>query len=209
MKKLIYLLLINHNYKLYLIKTINAMDTIDLLTKTVDTPIQATTTDTKYPCTGFCYYAIQNKDKIYSLYFNGEKEKYYDLIERLIVDAGNRKRDNKNIPEEGEYIDQDTVKSDFDEIVKDMKFYEFGKVDDGEYNDLVINNVAIHLYDIKKYTPVIVNRSLETFLLIQVFEDQYIVVDSHKSKHGLVDTFGALNYITKYNNYQGTIQLGY
>ena len=90
-----------------------------------------------------------------------------------------------------------------------MKFYEFGKVDDGEYNNLVINQIAIHLYDIKRYKHIIVNRSHETFLFIKVSEDQYIVVDSHKSKHGLVDTLGALNYITKYNNYQGTIQLGY
>jgi hypothetical protein len=129
------------------------------------------------------------------------------LIEKLIIKAGNRKRDNKNIPEEGEYIDQDTVKSDFREIYDKLQFYELSTVDDGEYGDIVINQIAMYLFEIDIDGYLIVNRSHETFVLLKISDDMYLVVDSHKSKHGLVTFENALNYITKSNKYQGTIQL--
>lgn len=183
------------------------MDTIDLLINSVKVPIQATTTDTKYPCTGFSYLVIKNKDKLCNLYIEGKEDEYYEFIKKLIIEAGNRKRDNKNIPENGEYIDQDTVKADFREIYDKLQFYELATVNDGIYGNIIINQIATYLFEIDIGEYIIINRSHETFVLLKISDDMYLVIDSHKSKHGLVTFENALNYITKNNKYEGTIQL--
>lgn len=178
-----------------------------LITEPIPTPIQSKSTKTKYPCTGFAYLIVENLDRVISTYQKRQDENYYELIDSLIKKAGERKKMNKNIPEDGEFINQLTIKNDFPRIYSKLKFEEFGTVSD-EYSDIAINNIGALLFEIRVGKYLIVNRSKETFILIKLSQEFFLVVDSHQPIHGKLDFEGALKYITKYNNYQGVIQLG-
>jgi len=183
-------------------------ETKSLLQNTLQTPIQADVSQTKYPCTGFCYMVVKNIDKILDLYDNKKSDEYYEFIKNLILQAGERKKNNSQIPFDGEYINADTVKNDFSDVYQKLEYKELGSVVDGEYDDLIINNIAILLFNINQKGFIIVNRSSETFVAIKKSDEYFLIVDSHQNINGEVDFIGLCNYITKKNDYQGIIQLG-
>ncbi len=56
---------------------------------------------------------------------------------------------------------------------------------------------------------ILVNRSNETFLLIKLSNEVFFLIDSHQPFHGKLNFETCPNYITKFNNYEGNIQIGY
>ena len=98
-------------------------ETSSLLVNTIPTQPQATATNVKYPCTGFCYMIIQNKEKILDMYLNKKVVDYGHFISNLIREAGDRKKNNPNISEEGEFLNQQTVTNDFGNITEKMEFF--------------------------------------------------------------------------------------
>ena len=180
---------------------------IYLLNNTVDTPIQSDVSTIKYPCTGFCYMVINNKEKIVSKYLVGKQKDYYELIKSLIENACDRKKLNKNISEEGEYIDEITVKNDFTTITNKIYYKESCIV-----SDIDMDNFCYDLSEMLLTVPIlgcmIVNRSSETILFIKIDNDTFLTIDSHQSKHGTVNYEDAIKYITRGGLSRGVIQTG-
>ena len=69
-------------------------ETVSLLKNTLLITPQHEATKVKYPCVGFKYIAIQNKNKIIDLYTLGTDKNYNDYIKNLICRAGRRKKSN-------------------------------------------------------------------------------------------------------------------
>jgi len=187
----------------------NYKETKELIEDRVMTPLQSEATNIKFPCTGFCYLAILNKENLIETYFqvlSNEKinDEYYKLINDLIVLAGKRKVRNKNIPEDGEYIDADTIKEEFKKTFFDMEFEEFATVK-GSYGNIAINNIAMILFKTPILGHILINRSNETFLLIKLSEEVFFLIDSHQPFHGKLNFETCPNYITKYNSYDITL----
>lgn len=183
-------------------------ETIDLLSDPIQTIPQAFATPIKHPCVGFCYMVLQNLPRIVELYINKNTKEYHELILKLIQNAGERKANNKNIHQRGEYMDQDTIRKDFSYITNEMKFVEMNSADENGL-EFVKNTIFLKLYDFDIMDFMIITRSQETFLIIKLHTDKYLIIDSHKSKHGVVNTFDAINYITRYDIYKDLIHLGY
>jgi len=182
-------------------------ETVSLLSSTIETEPQAFATKVKWPCTGFCYMVIQNKSKLLDLYKTRSEQAYYEFILKLIKEAGIRKMSNSNIPYKGEYLNQDTVKKDFPNIVKKMEFIEMNTVDP-EGSEYAKNTLFLQLFTLQLGDCMMIIRSEETFLIIKIDNDAYLVVDSHKDRHGTVDTIKAVQYITRFNIYKGLVQIG-
>jgi hypothetical protein len=182
-------------------------ESVDLLSNPINTPIQSDVSSTKYPCTGFCYLVMENKEMIVSNYLCGLNKKYYELIKNLIIKAGDRKKNNQAIKEDGEYIDEQTIKSDFSEIVKKIQYQDENIVSNMAMENFS-NNMYITLLNIPILGCLIINRSNETILLIKINNLNYLVIDSHQSKHGIVDHINAIKYITRNGLSMGVIQVG-
>jgi len=186
----------------------NNQETRNLLKNTIPASPQSLVTSIKYPCVGFCYMAINNIDKLVDLYNAKNNIEYNYLIVDLIKSAAERKKTNINIHQDGEYIDQDSVSCDFKNIVDKLEFCEMNTLN---ANSLLYTKNHIYLtfieMDYKDY--LIVNRSSETFLIIKLDLDSFLIVDSHKDIHGTVNLDDAIQYITRYDIYKGLIQLGY
>lgn len=185
----------------------SSFETKDLLENCFPTTPQAFATSVKYPCTGFCYMVLENKEKVLNLYQGGDKKGYHDLIYNLIVKAGDRKRDNEEIDYKGEYLNSKTILEDF-EISKKMKFMDFNTVDE-EGSEYAVNTLFLLIFDLPDKGFLMVTRSEETFLLIKLSAESILVIDSHKSEHGTVDISNAIRYITRDKVYKGLIQIGY
>ncbi len=181
-------------------------ETVSLLKNTLLTTPQHEATKVKYPCVGFTYMAIQNKNKIIDLYKLGTDKNYNDYIKNLICRAGRRK-ESKSIDESGEYIIENTIVRDFSDIVNRLCYKEMNIVDEISH-EYTANELYILLDSMQNNNHIIVNRSHETFVMFKITHDKYLVVDSHKNKHGEVDTLDAIKYITKYGHYKGLISLG-
>jgi hypothetical protein len=184
------------------------METVDLLKDYINTPIQSNISKTKYPCTGFCYYVIRNKDKLLELFLTKKKEEYYNFISNLIREAGLRKNENKKISFDGEFINQETIQTDFPDIFQTIIFKEFGIFTEDDMK-IFINDFYLDVLDIPIKDCIVVNRSLETFIAIKLEENCFMIIDSHQNKHGLVGSDEFIDYITKFKKYKGNIQLGY
>jgi len=179
-----------------------------LLTDTISTPIQKNVTDVKFPCTGFCYMAIRVLDQIVGYYLMHNVVDYKDLITQLILMAGERKRDDKTIDEDGEFLNGPTVERDFGELVHGMTFQELSITTDDDY-EITINTLYAILFDIQINTYVLINRSHESFLMIKIGTSEFLIIDSHQDIHGVVSLENATKYITRDQYYKGFIQIGY
>lgn len=184
----------------------------DLLENRVYTPVQAFSTDVKYPCTGFCFSIAQNKETVLELYHkrddNGQCKEYQDFILNLIVAAGERKRDNPNIDKSGEYINQETTKDDFPEVFNKLTFREVGTPTEESF-EIAQNELYMMLMDTQLGEYMIVTRSHETFIMIKIDFEKFLVVDSHQAFHGTVSIEKATHYILKNGTYRGLTQIGY
>lgn len=181
------------------------LETKNLLQDTISTPIQSHVSQIKYPCTGFCYMAVQKRDHLLALY-QQKSSTYSDEIKDLILQACERKKNNPNIDQQGEYINQPTVYEDFD-IAHFMQFSEMGIATDEDL-EIVINNICIMLLDVQIGNFAIVNRSMETFLMMKIEDDKFLIIDSHQPIHGVVDLSGVCKYITRHDKVKGNIQIG-
>jgi hypothetical protein len=189
------------------------LESRDLLKKRVVTPVQAFTTNVKYPCTGFCYFVAKHKFKIIELYnkcaSDPESKEYFEFIEALIIDAGERKINNPKIHESGEYINQvDTVMIDFPEIYNQLLFEEFGTPDEESF---LINHQKLYmmLMNCDIGGVVFITRSHETFIMIRCDFDNFLIVDSHNAFHGQVNAEDGAKYVLKHGTYRGLTQVGY
>ena len=180
---------------------------IYLLDNTIETPIQSDVSPIKYPCTGFCYMVISNKEKLVSKYLTQKHNDYYNLIKSLIENAGNRKKNNPNINEDGEYIDELTIKNDFLTITNKIHYKEICIVTDNDM-DIFCDDLSEQLISIPVLGAFIVNRSNETILFIKIDHDTFLTVDSHLSKHGTVNYDNTIKYITRGGVSKGVIQTG-
>jgi hypothetical protein len=186
------------------------MESKDLLQHKVPTPIQSFATDVKYPCTGFCYLVAINKHHVIDLYnqhTNGSTQ-YYNYMMKLIQTAGERKRNNPKIHHRGEYIKCETTKMDFPEIYNTMTFMEFGSPDNESFN-IAQNNIYMSLMDTDIGGHIIITRSDETFIMLKLDFENFLIVDSHQPCHGTVNIELAMQYILKSGTYKGLTQIGY
>ena len=185
----------------------STIDSKDLLEGRVSAPIQSVATDVKSPCTGFCYMIAQDIQKVVNMY-KSDPNKYHDYIGSLIRTAGVRKRDNPKIHVRGEYINQDTIKTDFPDVHNSLKFQEFATPDQESF-DINQNNLYMLLFEIDPNGFLIVTRSDETFIMIKLDVERFLVVDSHQPWHGTVGVEKATHYILKNGVYRGLTQIGY
>lgn len=184
------------------------MESVDLLNDFIETPIQSNISKTKYPCTGFCYLAIKYKKNLLNLFLLKKRQEYFDFISKLIRDAGERKNKNKNINCDGEFINQETIKNDFPEIYDTISFKDLGIASDLDL-EIFINNIFIDIMDLSLNDCLIINRSSETFLAIKIDQEDFLIIDSHQNKHGIVQLENLIDYITKFKKYRGNIQIGF
>lgn len=184
-------------------------ETVDLLKDPIDVTPQAVATKVKFPCTGFCFFAAQHVPLLVQLYNKKNKLVYNALIVTLIQKAGERKKNNKSIHQEGENPDDETIKKDF-KMAKKMKFHDLNTVDE-QGKEYAINTIGMSLMNLKSNEFVIITRSQETFMIVKLTDklddDKYLVIDSHKTKHGTVNLMDALLYIIKNNKYIGLIKM--
>ena len=183
------------------------LESKDLLEDTIATPTQSEVSPVKSPCTGFCYLVAQNKHNIVSLYskcVRTNDNDYYNYVKELIIIAGNRKKNNPLIHEDGEYLDSYTIKKDYPDIFPFMTFAEIGCPDEESFY-IAQNNLFMQLLVIDGF--VIVNRSLETFIMIRINSLSYLIIDSHQPIHGQVSIEKATHYVLKNGSYRGLVQL--
>jgi len=186
---------------------------IDLIEDCISTPIQSVASNVKYPCTGFCYMAIENKSLLInyfkrSLYSTYDNRNYHDLIHELITKAGRRKGNNNKINHEGEFINQATILEDFPDIYNNTDYKEYGiSTNDPLSVEIFENNMFMDLIQIPIDEYIIVNRSNETFLLLKIDSEKFLVVDSHQPRHGTLDIYNAIKYITR-NGKTSYVQVG-
>lgn len=185
----------------------NLKETSALLQNPIKTIPQTIATQVKSPCTGFCYMIIQNKTKLISLFLDRDEKGYCDFISKIILAAAERKKNNKKIHYDGEYINQYTIKEDFNDIYNMTEFKEMNTADN-EGKEYAMNTLVLIMFDMKINDYIIVTRSQETFVMFKISDELFLVVDSHKDIHGTVDIFNAVNYITRFDVYKGLIQLG-
>jgi hypothetical protein len=188
------------------------LESRDLLENRVYTPVQAFSTDVKYPCTGFCYSVAQHKDTIIELYqkrsLDGNCPEYKEFILDLIVAAGERKRNNQKIHDRGEYINQESVRDDFPDIYNQLVFKEVGTPTEESFA-IAQNELYMMLMDVVIGGYMFVTRSHETFIMIKIDFDQFLVVDSHQAFHGTLSLEKGTHYILKNGTYKGLTQVGY
>ena len=79
---------------------------------------------------------------------------------------------------------------------------------DNEGLEYAKNTICLKLFDMIEKDYIMVTRSQETFLMIKIDNDEFLVIDSHKSAHGTLNTMNAIKYITRYDLYKGLIQIG-
>src|SRR5690606_1785990 len=108
---------------------------------------------------------------------------------------------------DGEFINQETIIEDFFEITCQLYFTELSIIDDNM--DDIINNIYEILLTIDIMNYLLINRSNETFIIFKLSDDDYLIIDSHQTYHGIVDNEKLIKYITKYHKYRGNIQLGW
>lgn len=174
----------------------NNLSCEDLLTECVPVSTQVQLTNIKYPCTGFCYYSLRLLNEIITLIKNNSNEEYAELINILILQGAKRKQ-SLTIHFDGERIDEDTVKNDFSDIYNQIQFYEYGLPTDIE-SEIFINDWYGNLLILENNQALIINRSHETFLVIKIDDDKFWIIDSHREKHGYVNTLNLLSYITRF-----------
>lgn len=183
------------------------MDSKLFLEKTIDMPTQTEITDIKYPCTGFCYYCIENKNKILSYILLKKYDQYRELIIDLVKQAGERKKNNQLINNEGEFMNEDTIKKDFEKIYNNTEYREIIIT---EYND--IDQIEDEIYSIilgmTIFSYIIVTRSNETIIIFRINLNKYLIIDSHQPYHGLTNCNSVIKYITRDMTLKGTIDIG-
>jgi hypothetical protein len=182
-------------------------ETVDLLNDTIDIIPQSECTNIKAPCTGFCYLVIPHIDSIVKYYLNKKVHDYKAIIRGLIINAGKRKQEKKDISEEGEYINESTILNDFPNICNKMEYLEMNTVDRNSLS-YTKNTLYIILIEMNYKDYMIVTRSHETFIIIKIDTDKYLIVDSHKNKNGYCNILDTIRYITKYDKYKDLIQIG-
>lgn len=163
----------------------NTTETISLLTNTIYVTPQAFATDIKFPCTGFCYMILDHLDDVIHLYRTRNIDGYQQLIFNTILAAAKRKQDNPYINDDGEYLDRDTIVADFKHIVDTLTFKEFNTVNE-ESLAFAQNTIFLELIDMSILKYIMVIRSHETFIMIKLDSNSFLVIDSHKTKHGTV-----------------------
>jgi len=183
-------------------------DSIDFIQNGIHTPIQSIVSDIKYPCTGFCYMAIRERSLLLRKFKESYDYNYYKFIYELISRAAHRKSNNNRIHNDGEFINQDTIKEDFLDIYNQTEYKEYGiSVSDPVSIDIFNNDMFMGLISTPINEYVIVNRSNETFLLLKLEQEKFLVVDSHQPKHGTIDIYDAIRYITR-NGSATYVQIG-
>jgi hypothetical protein len=180
-----------------------------LLYGTITTPIQSAVAKCKNICTGFSYMAYEASDKLIE-YYNTDSDKYRELVVKLMEQACKRKCNNTMIHSEGEYIDEDTLKVSFPNLYDSFQFVEIiiKKVDNE--NNIVKNKEKIEnaLKSLKVNEPIIFLRSYETFIMIKLNNDEFLVVDSHQPYHGKVSVKNAIEYIILAGLFSGSLYYG-
>ncbi len=184
-----------------------AFESISLIQDPIEAPTQLLATDTKYPCTGFCYLSATDRNLLVEMYFERDSQGYYQYISYLINQAGIRKQNNPEIPEEGEYIDAPTIMADFPDLVATIEFTEMGVVG-GEEKEIEINNICMLLLTSPISGPIFVNRSNESILFVRLDKDTFFVIDSHQPVHGVLSLLDVVKYITRDGQIRGFVQIG-
>ncbi len=183
-----------------------SVDLTDIFKCPQDTPHQMDVTDVKFPCTGFCYMIASEIPKLLMRFLSGYG--YFDFIQEIIVKAGERKKNNNDIPYDGEYIDADTIKQDFPNIINKMNFMELDIVD-----TLTLENSTNELYmyfmELNIGNYMIITRSQETIMFVKIGTTDILVVDSHKTKHGILTIEDCVRYVTRNGDCKGIISIGY
>jgi hypothetical protein len=167
---------------------------IQLLQNRFDVTTQSEVTQIKFPCTGFCYMAIREKDRLIQLVESNMR-------------VAQRKKNNSEIDHSGEFINGPCVKQDFSDICDLTRFIEIGVVEDNL--EIEINNISMDLLEVGIGGWIIINRSHETIVAFKLDTDRFWMIDSHLPVHGEVDMMRLCAYIMRNGQCRGTIQIGF
>ena len=175
------------------------MPYIDMLPTQFDKPFNIVTSQ----CSWFSYHVIKNLQDIKKSLLDNDKELYKTLITKCLIDGTKDRKDNYEY-ELGENIDQ--VK-----YIKNLYNYKVCTVSDDLYNSflsfapeiLVLKRdyEKINKENIKQliinyaYNNLIVNKHGESFVITSVKNDEYIIIDSHKSKHLIGNINDIMDYV--------------
>lgn len=181
-------------------------ETKDLLQHRFPTTPQHEVTLVKFPCTGFCYMAIQEMDRIILMIQNELKTEYHAFISELIQKAGERKNNDPNIDPDGEFINAPTVFRDFELIANVTQYKEVAVIEDNL--EIEINNLSLDLLEINVGGWILVNRSSETFVAFKMDIDRFWIIDSHQPFHGEVDLERMCAYVMRNGQLRSSLQLG-
>lgn len=149
------------------------------------------------PCCSICYYVIENIDKLLELYNSKRYNEYNDLYINIIINGANRKKCN-NIHDDGEFLDDESIKRDFNDIYKRYKYHLY-LTKESDINTILLKA--------KINTCIIINRSYEIFIIVKLVSN-YLLIDSHQQYHGILSNDNVIKYITLNNLYNGFIEIG-
>ncbi len=177
-------------------------------------PSQFTYSKVSNICTGLTYMVAENKNKIIDLLNNNDIDKYIELFKELILKSAERKLNNKNINEDGEFIDEDTIKKDFEKIYNSYKFLEFfqhytnEEFEKNNFTNDINKNITGILNNCNINDLIIICRNRETYSVLKISDSDYWIIDSHQNTHKSLKLDSVVNNIVMSRLYTGFINLG-
>eukprot|EP01084_Bolivina_argentea_P318869 553088_1 len=180
----------------------------------IKAPPQGSITKIANPCTGIAYFIVENKKELIELYFKciqNKQHNYENKIRFIIEKAANRKQSNSKIKHEGEYLNEHTIQQDFQNIWSNSKYCEYQIFSTLDHEKCYLEIKTI-LFELHMEDYLIINRSLETFVLFKLeFKSKlyFLVCDTHHAFHGLISYSNVLLYILLNFMFQGCLELVY
>lgn len=177
-------------------------------------PSQFTYSSVSNICTGLTYIVAENLNKIIDLLKNNNVDKYIELFKELILKSAERKLNNKNINEYGEFIDEDTIKKDFETIYNNYKFLEFfqhytnEEFENNNFKNDISKNITDILNNCNINDLIIICRNRETYSILKISNSVYFVIDSHQNIHKSLELDLVVDNIIMSRLYTGFINLG-
>lgn len=154
-------------------------------------------------CSWFCIEVVNSLPMLLSALNNRNTIKYQQLIELCLNNATENRRIYHKY-DLGENIDQvigsenynyyvckSTISiNDFKKIIPEVTVLErnYPVISENKLKDIIVNILPIDKY-------FIVNKHGESFVVAFVNDNQYIIIDSHKSKHQIYNSDQVIKYI--------------
>ena len=176
---------------------------------TVRVPTQFAIKNNVNMCCGIGYLVIKYSIYLLTYYLEKKYNDYAKLFWEIIYMASERKLSNPEIKIEGEYLDEITIKNDFSEICSNMDYYEFIIGEFCEDSDYNLQQILNYISKLPKHKPMILCRNVNVFVIFNLTNDEFLVIDSHIRVHGKIQLNKIINYITCDGNFNGIITIGF